>query len=464
MPAKKTKSKSRTAKSSLNKLHQFKFRWWMALILIAVVAGLGVIILRFSRASATRVFSVGNGLSGIYNASTVPANPSFTAYSYAINVANRTSAEASDTYGNIVSNNDVANIDRADVEVCWVFYKTRPDGNAANYYLLILDWGGNEVAVTQGTLYAQGTTRQCIRQTIGAPNGNLNYFYRFLGANENQIDVVSATRTTLAVYPKVQAAPGPNPVGGSNPAPPGNPNIQTLNFPAGQLTTVCGYEAVAGYASVCPQNINQWSYIGLLDDWVGTWAQNQARGVTTEHDVGYWKWGNFCAVKSRVIGEPRLTKVDESNGVVHFYLVGCPTANSVYSFKLQNRMANRPAETPRNPQGRLYITKYGPNGPVPPNGYLKSNPGTAPGNTGICIKNRGGVTFACGGSNPFVANGIFVSDNPYQAYTTAPAGWKITRVMVNGVTKYAGNIPTAFALANAVENQNTFIDFYYDRQ
>ncbi len=49
MATKKTKSKSNTAKST--KLTQFKFRWWMAVILVAVVAVIGIVVLQFSHAS-----------------------------------------------------------------------------------------------------------------------------------------------------------------------------------------------------------------------------------------------------------------------------------------------------------------------------------------------------------------------------------------------------------------------------
>lgn len=47
-----TKTKSRTAnKKNTPQLTQFKFKWWMALILIAVVAIIGIVVLRFSNAS-----------------------------------------------------------------------------------------------------------------------------------------------------------------------------------------------------------------------------------------------------------------------------------------------------------------------------------------------------------------------------------------------------------------------------
>ncbi|MFO0862805.1 MAG: hypothetical protein U0516_03715 [Candidatus Saccharibacteria bacterium] len=42
------KPKSRTSNKNSSRLTQFKFRWWMAIVLIAVVAVIGVIIVRFS--------------------------------------------------------------------------------------------------------------------------------------------------------------------------------------------------------------------------------------------------------------------------------------------------------------------------------------------------------------------------------------------------------------------------------
>ncbi len=47
----KTKSNVRTSKNAGSQLTQFTFRWWMALILVAVIAGIGIIVLRFSNAS-----------------------------------------------------------------------------------------------------------------------------------------------------------------------------------------------------------------------------------------------------------------------------------------------------------------------------------------------------------------------------------------------------------------------------
>lgn len=55
MATKKTTTKARTSKTSAKstQLTQFKFRWWMALILVGVVAVIGVIIVQYSNASGT---------------------------------------------------------------------------------------------------------------------------------------------------------------------------------------------------------------------------------------------------------------------------------------------------------------------------------------------------------------------------------------------------------------------------
>lgn len=46
----KAKSKPKTRTQS-NQMTQFQFKWWMALILVGVVAVLGIVILRFSHAA-----------------------------------------------------------------------------------------------------------------------------------------------------------------------------------------------------------------------------------------------------------------------------------------------------------------------------------------------------------------------------------------------------------------------------
>lgn len=52
------KPKSRVSTKNSSQLTQFKFRWWMALILVAVIAVIGVVILRFSYASSvTKIYA-----------------------------------------------------------------------------------------------------------------------------------------------------------------------------------------------------------------------------------------------------------------------------------------------------------------------------------------------------------------------------------------------------------------------
>jgi hypothetical protein len=48
--ATKTKPKARTSKSSTNK-STFKFHWWMALVLVFIVAVVGLVVLRYSHAA-----------------------------------------------------------------------------------------------------------------------------------------------------------------------------------------------------------------------------------------------------------------------------------------------------------------------------------------------------------------------------------------------------------------------------
>ena len=53
MPTKTKKSTSRVSKASLGKKKSFKFRWWMAILLVLAVGGIGVAVLRFSHAAST---------------------------------------------------------------------------------------------------------------------------------------------------------------------------------------------------------------------------------------------------------------------------------------------------------------------------------------------------------------------------------------------------------------------------
>ncbi len=47
-----TKPKSRVSKKNSTQLTQFKFRWWMGLILVLVVAVIGIVVFRYSHAGA----------------------------------------------------------------------------------------------------------------------------------------------------------------------------------------------------------------------------------------------------------------------------------------------------------------------------------------------------------------------------------------------------------------------------
>lgn len=57
MPTKKNSAKSRV--SARSKKQGFKFKWWMGLIIIVVIGGIGLIALRFSQASGYINFTAG---------------------------------------------------------------------------------------------------------------------------------------------------------------------------------------------------------------------------------------------------------------------------------------------------------------------------------------------------------------------------------------------------------------------
>ncbi len=51
MPTKSKTAKSRTSKTGLTKRKGFQFKWWMGVALVLIVALVGIIVLRYSRAA-----------------------------------------------------------------------------------------------------------------------------------------------------------------------------------------------------------------------------------------------------------------------------------------------------------------------------------------------------------------------------------------------------------------------------
>lgn len=314
-------------------------------MIAVVVAVVGILIIRFSHASGSVTYTAQNGIIPIRNAQVFPTvgngynDSAYTAYPSVVGVGDGGVAKAQEDISNVIGN-----APSGVIKVCWTYYSSQ---NASKVFTLEIDHPTGQIAVQPNVaIYAPSTQQTCITHDVTQSAGILIYTMAMQStSNGGRVGLVQVTRSTLSVQSTNPSAPPQGPVGGIPNPPPTNPNIQILNFPAGQLTTICGYANYKNTASVCPQNISQWQYIGLNSSWVGTWAQNQARGVTHEHDVGYWKWGNFCGVKSHVTGDPLLPKVDESNGVVHFYLVGCPTGQDILNFKRNNAPA-RWNETP----------------------------------------------------------------------------------------------------------------------
>lgn len=76
MATKKTNSKSKSNVSRASQLTQFKFRWWMALVLVAVIAIIGIVILRFSNAGTKPYFTFDTyGCPSAYGIPTVTLYP-----------------------------------------------------------------------------------------------------------------------------------------------------------------------------------------------------------------------------------------------------------------------------------------------------------------------------------------------------------------------------------------------------
>jgi hypothetical protein len=303
-------------------------------LLFGVVGYLGV---RYSMASP--IYIQPKDGAQLVNVSGDGNHARYTAYQNVYDVPGGGSLVAPERFGNIVAGNDPSRVQSATVKTCWTFYAM----DSRRYSIEILDWGGNQNAVEPGNM-GSSTITKCVSQQIGAPSGDVNFFYKFANTGDGSIFVTNVTRSTTNVTLKSTPQGGGGGTGGINPSPqppqqPANPNVQKLTFPAGELVTTCGYHNVKGHASVCPQNVNDWKYIGLMGSWAGTWDQNRYRGVTHEHDVGYWKWGSFCGVKSHVVGDPALAKFAEPP--VHFYLVECPAEYTRSVLESKRALFNR---------------------------------------------------------------------------------------------------------------------------
>ncbi len=424
-------------------------------MLIVIVVITGVVIIRLSQAGSVETFSIANvNVGGIGQVITVTPGSIDQQY------ANGQPKTFDMSPGGRVESTEGASMflqpgQHGRIRACWYFYST--NSNTKEYSVEV-----NGELFANNTINSPGSRYYCVDKDVNYDQGNMHYQMIVQPNSNGNIAFSKMTRELLTA----SNANSGTPIGNTS-------QLQTLSCgqsatapctftnPSGGTTTItslCGYTAVGPYASLCPGNINQWAYVGFTSSFVGTKAQNQARGVTNEMDAGYWTYGGLCGVKSHVVSDPILNKVSEANGVVHFYLVGCPSTQDVYSYKLQNRVTQEAARP--TPKGRIYITKYGPNGPVPPNGNLKSNPSTVPGNTNVCTKNKSGQTFACSAQNSINLDGILVNDSPYNSYFSVPTGWKVTRVLVNNEPRGADNGVSY----NVRENQTSYVDIYFDRK
>ena len=432
--------KSRVSKSA-NKKNGFRFRWWMGLVLVIVVAIVGVVVLRFSRAAS--VFTLNCQTQQCSNGAPPPAG--YTSLPQIIYPEPGKPAWFSLQASSIFGPND-GRASTANIKACYIIISSS-NSNSGKRFRLDIQSDNGSAGPQEGVIYGAGTYTQCITRNVGEPADNNRYLTFNLFADTEQLGlaqvVVEANNT--GGQPSPVPSPAPSPAPQQQQCVNGSTGTVTCGFPAGTLVSTCGYRNVNGYALVCPQG--NWNYIGTGDV---NYNLARQRGATHEHDVGYWQQGNFCAVKSRITSEPRL----DFQSPNHFYLVGCPPASA-----FKSTPSGWSQSTPPTPKGRLYITKYGPNGPMPPNARFKSSPSATPGNTGICVKNNENSTFACEGKNPWSLDGLFVSGSPYRAYFTVPNNWKLTRVLVNHEQL---RDPSTSVQVNIRQNSTTYVDLYFD--
>ena len=149
MPKPKS-SKSRVAKST-SKKSAFRFRWWMGLALVVLIAIIGVVVVRFSQAGGGRNFYVDNGtIQSGGGADLGPADNGrrlgYTASNNRIGVHDGTYAQVEERFADIVSGHNPANVEKADIEVCFTAYTWDYD-SPYSFTIEILDWGGKKVAI-----------------------------------------------------------------------------------------------------------------------------------------------------------------------------------------------------------------------------------------------------------------------------------------------------------------------------
>lgn len=196
-----------TKAASLSK-KSFKFRWWYAAILVIVIALVGVLVVRLSRASQTYIL----------NCNTQPCANAFPAPGYvAVPVLTASpgqpvwlSLQANKIFG---QNNGVT--DMANLHVCFTLVSTTNSVAGKEYALQIQNSLG-AAPPDNGKLYGAGTVERCQDRLVVEPPDNNTYFTFNLFANSEQIalaqvrvDVVAVTNSANPTPPISNPTPVP---------------------------------------------------------------------------------------------------------------------------------------------------------------------------------------------------------------------------------------------------------------
>lgn len=193
-------SKSRTSKSSLSKKSRFAFSWWHAVVLILVIVVIGIVILRFSKASGSVGLMLVDGAYTRHDNGSYTATPDGVAWSTSVNDVGVGHWQWYGPFETLQVWPD--NVDKS-VQACWTLRDNRPFGIEAEY---VLDATANNGTLTLATRNVSGQagsfktganslTIQCL--DVPLRNGRYDYGqveYR-LSMRKGSVNIFSMSRT-----------------------------------------------------------------------------------------------------------------------------------------------------------------------------------------------------------------------------------------------------------------------------
>lgn len=195
-----TKHNSRTAKSGLNKKPRFVFRWWYALIFVLFITLVGIVVLRFSRASGNVGLMLVDGTYTRHDRGSYVASQDGVAWVTSVNTIGADHWQWYGPFENLQVWPD--NVSKS-VEACWTLKDNRPFGIEAEY---VLDATANNGSLSLASRTVSGQagafksaanalTIQCL--DIPLRNGRYDYGqveYR-LSMRKGSVSIYSMSRT-----------------------------------------------------------------------------------------------------------------------------------------------------------------------------------------------------------------------------------------------------------------------------